>query len=282
MPEQNTPQSEAPKVEAAKQESIVERVSKFEFKKEEAKDNEQGFTKFDPKAIETIPDPAHRKLVEDAYKSMQADYTRKTQELASQRKDLESKLQAQTSWSKERIAEALKDPEFVRAAQEFQSDNYQENQSGGNLSDEEWSALNEKEKGMLRDQQRMLQAVTQELNSFKVQQQDEQLKNRYANYDPAAVTKLQRDLLSGVRVATREDIWKVADYELAIERAYKMGLEDRKADWREKSGANTPTNGFNMTPSSQAPVREKGESFQNLWKRIAERRMADRNASRPA
>ena len=73
------------------QDEIITRASGFQVDPKPT-DNGDKIT-FDPKMIEQITDPQHKKLVEDAYKSFQADYTKKTTDIASQRKALEAQAE---------------------------------------------------------------------------------------------------------------------------------------------------------------------------------------------
>src|ERR1043165_3233507 len=62
---------------------------------------------FDYKEIEGIKDQVAKEIAIKAYKSMQSDYTKKTQEIAEQRKSFEQKLQEAQTWSPERIQKEL-------------------------------------------------------------------------------------------------------------------------------------------------------------------------------
>ena len=61
-------------------------------------------------------------------------------------------------------------------------------------------------------------------------------------------------------------IWKAHDYEEAIDKAYQLGMQDAKTDINENVHGASYT-GIETTPSTSAK-REKGESNENLLKRL--------------
>jgi hypothetical protein len=196
---------------------IVGRVSKSlaEPKPEPSQDK----VSFNMNDIEKITDPIAKKYAEDAYKSFQADYTKKMQEIASTRKDLEALKQRQEQdsrqpWTPDRIKSLLSDPTFVQSAQQVT------NESNGQLTDDEWSALTPSEKQELKKRDLMLQSVMGELNSIKTQAEDDKLKQKYANYNPESISRFQMDLIEGKYHATREDISKVVKFEDSVRQAY--------------------------------------------------------------
>lgn len=99
------------------------------------------------------------------------------------------------------------------------------------------------------------------MNQMLKLREDEMLKQQYPDYEPATVDKLMNDLISGSYQATRADVWKVANFESAVERAYRMGQEDA-AKAREERGnpVSLSSNGMNVTPADDIPadVRQSG------------------------
>lgn len=263
------------------QESIVTRASKVSL--DNPKKADEGQTEsiqFNVKDLDKISDPVARKLAEDAYKSFQGDYTRKTQALAQERKEMEgfkSKLDSMKSWNPERIQEELNNPSFVQAAQEYQrrlNPQTPQQTSNGNseLTEEEFSYLApEQQKLYLKTKQmeQSLNIVNTRLQASEVEKEDMSLKGKYANYEPRTVNEIYQDMMSGRVQATREHLWKVVDYENAVQRAYQLGLEDRKPGMQEKVSASTQTNGYSVTPSSDTPVRLPKESGIEYFKRLA-------------
>ena len=75
-------------------ESLITRASKVSLEsanpEKGTEQASQEAIKLDQATIEKIADPTLKAAVMEAHKSMQADYTRKTQELASKRKEMDS------------------------------------------------------------------------------------------------------------------------------------------------------------------------------------------------
>jgi hypothetical protein len=268
------PQAVTPKVE----ESIVTRASKFSPEKQIPTPNASDESGFNRNDIEKIADPVARKFAEDAYKSLQSGYTKKFEALASEKKQVETlrqQLESQTgqTWTPQRVQQLLNDPTFVQSAQALTSTQQAPRNNGG-LTEEEYSALTPREQQMLNQQNSMLQTLASEVNVFKTEAEDTKLQTRYANYNSNAVNKLQRDLIDGNYQATREDVWKVYDYESAIDRAYKMGLQDRQFNMQEKVNG-ISSNGFNVTQTNEVPAKMENESSANYFKRLAMKRLAE-------
>ena len=221
---------------------------------------------FNVNDIEKISDPVAKKYAEDAYKSFQADYTKKTQEISETRKELEAlkrDMEQNTSWTPDRIKELLNDPTFVQAAQ----------QVSGPVYDDEWSNLNDSEKLALKQRDDQLKSVMSELNSIKTQAEDEKLTQKYANYDSSTVNQLQIDLLTGKYQATREDIYKVANFEREIKRAYQLGLKDRQSNLSEKLNGSTEISPASVTLADQIPDKQPKENTVDYFRKLALRRI---------
>jgi hypothetical protein len=230
-----------------------------------------------------VNDPVARKLVEDAYKSMQADYTKKTQEVASQRKEMESlktRLEQSGQFTPSKIQELLQNPSFVQAAREYEaSTKVNQAQVGSqDLSEEELSYLSPEQqklylnqKKMHADTQSMLSNLNNELSTMKIQKEDQELANRYKNYDPNMVNQTYQDMMTGKINATREHLWKALDYEEGMKRAYQLGQADAKAGISERQNASTTVRGVTtQTIGSDVPAKDSKESFQSYWKRLAD------------
>jgi hypothetical protein len=242
------------------EEDLVTRASKL---KVETQTTEEDF-KFNVNDIEKITDPAAKKYAEDAYKSMQRDYIRKTQELAEKRKQLEGDMQKYTTWTPERVQELLNDPNFVKSAQNVVQTQAEDPYSA--LSDADKKTLHE-----IRQQQALLNKQQSELLR---RQQDESLKGKYANYNSGAVDIITADLLAGKVQATREHLWKVLDYEDAVRRAYHLGLQDRKLEAEEKQKLSS-VEGGTVSPTETPPPKEEKESDKEYFKRLALRRLTE-------
>jgi peptidoglycan hydrolase-like protein with peptidoglycan-binding domain len=279
-----SPETPKPAVQAApetKPDDIVSRASgvKLDAKDGTKPDEAKNPTKELNAYLASVTDPQARKLVEDAYKSMQADYTRKTQDLASERKQMESlkaQLEQSSRYTPERIQQLLNDPSFVQAAQQYQAQFAKTTQpanGSGDLSEEELSYLPPEQQKLYHQQKQMQTALANlqgELQQQKAQKEDLSLQSRYKNYDPKAVDQIFQDMMTGKVQATREHLWKVHDYDDAVKRAYELGRQDAKGITQERVNGSTMTNGMNAAATqTEAPSKIKGESFHDYWKRLA-------------
>lgn len=269
---------QAPVVETPK-EDLITRASKVSLDNPQ-KTTQSEESKFDVNEISKIADPLARKLAEDAYKSFQADYTKKTQALAAERKQMESlkaQLESSGQYTPDKIHSMLNDPSFVRAAQEYQRINGvqqapTQETGNGDLTQEEFSYLTPEQQKLYvktKQMEQSLNVVNNRLQASEVEKQDMGLKSKYANYNPQSVNEIYNGLMSGSMQATREHLWKVQDYDSAVQRAYQLGLQDRKVEMGEKVAASSQTNGVSVTPSGDIPVRQPKESGVEYFKRIA-------------
>jgi len=246
---------------------LVTRVSQL---KEETKPVEN-FEGFDYKDIEKISDPQAKEFALNAYKSLQKGFNKKFEDVAHLRKAYENKEHDNANWTPERIQQVMQNQSFVSAAQSVMAT---QQALGGNLTNDEYSALTDTEKQQFHDMRSQLNMITQQNSKLIQQQQDERLQSRYANYSPATIDSMTTQLLNGQYQATREDIHKVIDYEAAVKRAYALGKQDRQLDLSQKQAGTTTAEGVQMTQASDVPVKEKGESNFNYFQRIARRRLA--------
>ena len=261
---------EEPKVEAPQQqqEDLVSRVSKVKVEppkpKEQEPSNPFSLTREDWDKVQS--DPSLKKY----YQSMLTDYQKKTTELSEQRKIIEQQ-KASANWTPERIQQLLNDPTFVQAAQQVAST---QNPPNSGLTDQEYSALTDKEKAQLSNMQNEVQQLKLQNYQMQQKQQDERLQGKYANYAPDIVDTTIHKLVNNQIIATREDIWKVVDYDQAVQRAYELGKQDRAQDNNVKQQS-LSFEGLNATPQQETPKKEQGESDMNFFKRLAVRRLAE-------
>lgn len=253
---------------ATKEPDLVTRVSqvKEETKTPETKPTEStDDSKFDFKELENIKDPEAKAWAEKAYKSFQADYTNKTKVLAEDRKEFEnSKVQTQqpATWTPERLQQELNKPDFVESVQSVIQP----------AKDEEYSALSETERADIKRMKQELLLLKEQNSTVTKQSQDTQLKGTYANYDSRSVDTLTADLLSGKVQATREHLWKVMDYDDAVHRAYKLGLEDKKLETTEKITSMSPE-GTVAQATEGALEKKEGETSKQWFLRNAINRL---------
>jgi hypothetical protein len=257
-----TPAQTEPTQEPKKEPDLISRVSQFV---EENKPSEPTATEgqFNVNDIEKIQDPEAKKYAEDAYKSLQRGFNQKFQELAGLRKELEGKIETDKTWTPERVQSLLNDPSFVQAAQSVAG-------TTGQQQDQDYSALTDGEKAKLAKIDELEKQLSEYRNNINVglrTQQDEQLKSKYGNYNSAAVDTLTAELIAKKRNATREDIWKVIDYNPAMERAYKLGRKDERDGISEKVSS-ASFEGGTAQVSTTGLQKKEGESSEQLWQRI--------------
>ena len=268
-----------PVQEPPKQEDLVTRASKVKL---EPTNNPQSIEepKFDLNDIEKITDPVAKEQALKAYKSFQRGFNDKFQQLAEIRKTYEAKL-ANDKWTKERIKQIQNDPEFIRAAQEVMQE---QNPPESGVTDTEWSAMTSKEKQQLLSMQAEIQSLKAQqqqqaiLSEFR--KQDEQLKNRYANYDSQKVDILTADLLSNKVKATREHLFKALDYDEAVRRAYELGKQDGQVERSEKIGASSFEGVTTTQPAKDTPQPENNESTMSYFRKLAYNAIQKQKAQR--
>lgn len=261
-----TPSVEEPIVEQPKEgtqpnisDDLIKRVSQFEKEKGPNAQTEDLDTKFDYSELDKIQTPEEAKAwAEKAYKSFQRGTGQKFQEIAELRKEMQATLEQTKRWTPERVQALLQDPNFVSSAQQIagvQTDNIDESM----LSQAEQAELNR-----IKEQQQQLLNIYQQTQKEK---EDFTLKDRYANYDASQVDEIFNGMMQGKVQATREHLWKVVDYEPAVQRAYELGLKDGQTNKTEI------TNSVSLEGRravSTAPIqREEGENSVEYFKRIA-------------
>lgn len=254
---------------ATPQPDLITRVSQVKVNQQPSPSPQapQGDDKFNindlDQAIEKIPDSSLKEHVLGLKKSLLRGENQKYQEIANLRKQYETKLAEVTTWTPERLQQELNKPDFVQAAQVVLKE---KNPTDSGLNNEQWSALSEAEKQEITQMRQKIQFL--EKNSWEAikAQQDAQLRGKYANYDPTTIDSVSNDLIQGKRQATREDIFKVVDYDNAVRRAYELGLMDKQEQNKEKINGMTYAVGNNVAQPNGIQ-REKGESTQDFMRR---------------
>lgn len=250
IPEVKTEVKEEPKVD------LVTRVSqlKTEPPKEEP-DNKFNINDLDTQ-IDGIQDPKLKEQVLGLKKSLLKGENQKYQEIANLRKQYETKLAEVSGWNPERLKQELAKPDFMQAANEILQ----------SKEEDKYSALSDAEKAEFNQlKQRVALQEQQNWQSLKMQQ-DAQLKGKYANYDPNIVDDITKNMMTGKIQGTREDLWKVIDYENAVKRAYELGLQDKKSQDMEKINGMSYAEGRNIASPSSVE-RQKGETIDSFMRR---------------
>lgn len=220
--------------------------------------------------LDDIKDPVARQLVEKRLKDMESGVNKKFEEIARLRKDLESQKSESNSWTPEKLDRVLKDPSFAQLVQaRFQTAQANQAPAGFDGTNEEWSALTPEEKQQFAQLNQKVAAQEQFMIGLLRSQEDEKLKTSYPDYDPKVVDQIQNDLLSGRLQATREHLWKVANFESAVQRAYQLGREDRKTNVNEKLNASNNLPQHNVTVSGDVPeeIRKQGIPAIAKWRK---------------
>ena len=260
------PEETKPQEPTKKEEDLVTRVSQVKQetpKKEEVTEGSFNINDLDAE-IEKVSDPALKEQMVGLKKSLLKGENQKYQEIATLRKQYEQKMADVSTWTPERVRAEMNKPDFVKAAQDvIQS----QNPSGSGLTDDQWSGMSDAEKAeikQLKDKINLLERSTWEASKI---QQDNTLKNKYANYASDIVDTTTQGLMSGKIQATREDLWKVIDYENAVRRAYELGKQDKLTENTEKVGGMTfDTTGRTVTAPTGVE-RQKGESVTSFMRR---------------
>jgi len=263
----NVVPSLAPSLESAPaqvvEKDLVTKISEFKRAKiSTTAENNNSF--FDYKEIDKIQDPVAKKFAEDAYKSMQSGFTKKTQEIAEQRRAFEQKLQESQSWSKERLQRELNNPQFLQAAQEISSQNPVE--SG--LTDEQFSSLTPVERSEISQLKNKITSLEQGNFQSLVAQRDTQLQSRYADYNPSQIDSTLRDLAQMSPLDIREHVYKSLKHDEDVAAAYELGKSEARGLNQQKINAIT-SNGNEISNSDDRPIREKNETSQSYLMKIA-------------
>lgn len=273
MPETNVAIQE-PLVEPKIEEDLITRVSQVKPpESQEGKPKVEGsFNINDLDAeIEKVTDQAVKDQLIGLKKSLLRGENQKYQEIANLRKQYEQKLAESSTWTPERVKAEMNKPDFVRAAQDVLQS---QNPSGSGLTEEQWSGMSDAEKAeikQLKDKINILEQSSWEATKI---QQDNALKSKYANYASDVVDTTTQGLMSGKVKATREDLWKVIDYENAVRRAYELGKQDKLIDNQEKiGGMSFDTTTRNVTAPSGLE-RQKGETIASFMRRSYQQHIA--------
>lgn len=247
-----------------KTDDLIARASQVKLDNKTQQSQTSGDDSFDFKNIEAIKDPIAKEQAMSAYKSFQKGFNQKFQELAEQRKTLDKQLNEISNWTPEKVQNLLNRTDFVQSAQAILGT---QNPKNSGVSDEEFSNLTESEKVQLSEMKSKINQFEQQNQALQREKENSQLKERYSNYNAEVVNGLFNDMMSGKIKATNEHLWKVVDYDDAVNRAYQLGLQDKNINNTEKANAMTTIgNGVNI--SSDKPVKAEKESGSDYLGRL--------------
>jgi hypothetical protein len=256
-PAQTQPAAVPPVVQAPvqKEEDLIKRASQVKLDKQPEKapaesDNPFGLNR------ETWDEVQKNPTLKKYYDSMQDGFRKKTTEVSNEKYHLQMEMEKLNNWTPERIQHLLNDPKFVNAAQSI---------IGTQANDSEY----------VSEEAKKIKQLENEINSIKGNsfqtlklQQDEQMKGRYANYNPEAIDIITNDMLTGKVQATREHLWKVLDYDDAVKRAYELGKQDGQGNTKEKISAMSVGDGTSMAVPGEKLEPLQGESDRSYLSRL--------------
>lgn len=276
------PVVEAPIVEApVVEQDLLSRVAAFKKSQPAVQPQNSGDEFFDYKEIEAIKDPVAKDIALRAYKSMQTGYVSKTQQLAEQRKEVEAKLSDIDNWTPERIQRELNNPKFLQAAQLVAGNQPNANPANSGLTNEEFSALTDREKAELSAIKNQNSVMASEINVLKqnnfqavVAQKDLQLQQKFTDYNPVEIENSLRSLSNMNPVDIREYIYKATKFEDYGKACYELGKQEKGQLTQEKINAVSP-NGVSSQASNNLPTRNSNESGASYFVRLAQARLAE-------
>lgn len=215
--------------------------------------------------IEKIQDPELKKHMELFRKSGITGLTKKFQEVAELRKEIQSLKDGITpkGWTPERIQQLIKDPEFLNAARQVAD-------VPNEQTDDEYVPDSVKKKLAEIDNIKN-QLLQQQQNQFvqKIEQEHQVLSQKYGNYDRNKVDEIRKELLEGKIHANSEHLYKAWFHDENVKKAYEMGRQDERAGVSEKQRASS-FQGGSQTVNSDIKI-EKTDSNQQVWEKIKQK-----------
>lgn len=255
---------------------LLSRVTQYEVEnKPDATQIENKDVPFDYNELNNIENAEQAKeWASKAHKSFQRGVDQKFQELAELRKALQANLQSgnkeQEGWTRDRIQKLVNDEEFVKAAQEFQN----------TQAEDDFSTLSDTEKKSISDMRFKLEAMEKANQQSLIQQQQlerqryhEQFTAKYANYKSDEIDKLSIEIASGRLNATPEHIYKAFKHDENMEKAYQLGRQDEREGINENVNA-LSIEGHNTFRSEEPIERKEGESSESVWARASAKALA--------
>ena len=185
------------------------------------------------------------KEIEDERKSFKSGYDKKFQKLAGEKKEFESMRDDFMRMDAKKIGELMENPEFVKASQEW----LQMNETlPEDMSYDEYSQLNPKEKAKIDELHKKMKALEEKEQNAQLNAQHESLKGKYKDYSVEGINEFLGEIQSGKRSIGFEDLYKVMNYEKALENAYKMGKEESGAASSVKFNSSSVPGNSNTMP----------------------------------
>lgn len=203
--------------------------------------------------LDEIKDPVARQKLEAKFKDWERGFYKKYQELAEERKRVQE--QVNQPWTPQRLQQEIQRQDFIDSAKIVQSQIAPPTFEG---TQTDWDGLSDQKRQEFANLQMQVRNQQTQLSNMASAQEDEHLKTKYPNYDPTSVNQAIQDMLQGRRIATREDIHKVINYERDIKRAYQLAIQDKAANVQEKFNGSTNL-GLSTQTHQKPPDIKPGE-----------------------
>lgn len=272
--------------EVKPQEDIITRVTKTELPTDKKSEDKPPIADtldeaFDYKEIDNIKDPVAKEVFWKAYKSMQRTVSKVTQNVANEKKSLDTieqdykrKISEMSTWSPERLKAEMNKADFIASAQTIMGNQTQSNNDNSLLTPEEQARIKNTENELIKLKQMQEQTFAQQ-QALNIQKQDEEFKSKYANYDPKAIDTITKDMLEGRAQVTREHVYKAYYHDENVKRAYELGRQDERNNikGRVESASVVTSNGAVTQPSTI--TKNENESSLSLFRRIGQKNLAE-------
>ena len=240
---------------------------------------------FDRSKVDQLS-PEARTLFDDAYKSMQADYTRKTQSLSADKKAAaeDAVTKAMDNLTPNQIGQLAQDPRFQNALSVYLNSVGAMPKGQAATPEAETDEYGDKPAAPAVNPAQEARMIKTEKAVYDVRKQleHERLGKQYGKfYNRDAAEGIFKNVANGQRLFTMEDAYWIASRDENMRRAYELGKQGRSMDITEKSQATT-----HPTTSQSAPVGEplkqnSGESRIDFFRRLAQS-ASQRSGGKPA
>ena len=226
--------------------------------------------KFDVNDIDKIEDPIAKEYALKAYKSFERGYQKKFQELAQEKREIETERESGNKWTTQRVQELLSNEEFINVSQQIIQSS---KPASVDISDEDWSNLSDSDKLKIQGLQQRIDNMEHQskLEKYNAQldRENQALSSKYDNYEPTRINQIRTDMYNGKIQATNEHLYKAFYHDDNVKRAYLNGLEDGKSGVRQKADVSaTDVRTNTIIPASGQIQREEGETSDNFLRRI--------------
>lgn len=221
--------------------------------------------------FETITDPVAREAakvaVERIRRGFQSDYTKKME-------DAQRLVEQSKNWTPQRIQqELLNNPDFLSAAQQVAS---MQNPPNSGLTDAEFSALTPSEKAEIASLKSELSQMKENNNQAAIRadisQSDAKLQARFSDYNPVDIDNATKELAGLTLAGVREHVYKAKMHDAHVKAAYEMGKQDGRGITQTKING-ISSDGTSSTTSDSVPTKDKGETDQAFFLRLAKRNL---------